>query len=415
VRRNIIAEELVMHDAFGNAVQCSSTAAVRAYDRAVDCYLHAFPGVVDATGEALAHDPGFALAHVLRGLFHAMYGRGEEARQCLSRARDCLAGASDRERSHVALIGAIIEARTRDALAAVETHATRYPTDIVAIAPALGAYGLFAFSGRADHDNARLAFVERIAPYFPGSFPWLLAHRGWCRIECGAVDEGMAMVLEAIAERPANGHNAHMVMHGYYEKGDPASAQTFLAGWMPSYPDDALMWGHLQWHWALTELALGHDDLALERLVGPMLDYLPRGTPFMGLADVVALLWRLGLRDRHTSAWNSARQHAQPFLAKGSNPFGELHLAMLAAAYRERGQLEQCDRRLESLERAGHEGAAVVRHWAAALKSLIDGDTPTALEEFDACRAELPRIGGSRAQRAIVEETSRALRVPVPG
>jgi hypothetical protein len=49
------------------------------------------------------------------------------------------------------------------------------------------------------------------------------------------------------------------------------------------------------------------------------------------------------------------------------------------------------------------------------LKSLIDGNTPKALQEFDACRAELPRIGGSRAQRAIVEETLGALRVPVPG
>jgi len=404
-----------MHDAFGNTVHCSSMAAMRAYDRAVDRHLHAFPGVLEATEEALTHDPGFALAHVLRGLFHAMYGRGDEARQSLSRARDCVDVASNRERDHVALLGAIIEARTRDALSAVETHANRYPTDILAIAPAVGAYGLFAFSGRADHDSARLAFVERIAPHFPSGFPWLLAHRGWCRIECGAVDEGLAMVLEAMAERPANGHNAHMVMHGYYEKGDPASAQTFLADWMPSYPERALMWGHLQWHWALAELALGRDDLALTRLLGPILDYLPRGTPFMGLADIVSLLWRLGLRGTRSAAWSAAREHARIFFSKGSNPFGELHLAMLAAAYHERGELEACERRLESLARSGHDGAAVVRHWVVGLKALIDGDTPKASKEFDACRAELPRIGGSHAQRGIVEETCGALRVPVPG
>ena len=403
-----------MYDAFGNTVHCSSAAALRAYDRAVDRYLHAFPGVLEATEEALAHDPGFALAHVLRGLFHSMYARGDDARQCLSRANECLDGVSDGERSHTALIGAIIEGRTRDAMSAVEVHADRFPTDIVSIAPALGAYGLFAFSGRVDHDTARLAFVERIAPHYPARFAWLLAHRGWCRIECGAVDEGLAMVLDAIAERPANGHNAHMVMHGYYEKGDPASAQAFLSNWMPSYPDDALMWGHLQWHWALAELALGRSDLAVERLLGPMLDYLPHGTPFMGLADVVALLWRLGLRGIRTPAWGAAREHARPFLSKGSNPFGELHLAMLAAAYRERGELEACERRLESLSKSGHEGAAVVRDWAAALSALMNGNTSEALKHFDACRAELPRVGGSRAQRSIVEETSGALRLPTP-
>ena len=83
-----------MHDAFGNTVHCSSTAAVQAYDHAVDRYLHAFPGVLEATAEALTHDSEFALAHVLRGLFHATYGRGDEARRCLSRARDCIEGAT---------------------------------------------------------------------------------------------------------------------------------------------------------------------------------------------------------------------------------------------------------------------------------------------------------------------------------
>jgi hypothetical protein len=284
---------------------------------------------------------------------------------------------------------------------------------VVAIAPALGAYGLFAFSGRADHDAARLAFVERLAPHFPGGFPWLLAHRGWCRIECGALDEGLAMVLEAIAARPANGHNAHMVMHGYYEKGDPVAAQAFLASWLPSYPDQALLWGHLQWHWALTELAMGRDDLALQRLLGPILDYLPRGTPFMGLPDTVSLLWLLGRRGTRISAWSAAREHARRFFPKGSNVFGELHLAMLAAAYRERGELEDCGRRLESLARTGHRGAEVVRRWTAALQALIDGDTSEALKQFDACRAELPGIGGSNAQRSIVEGTRAALRIPV--
>jgi hypothetical protein len=402
-----------MQDAFGNVVLCSSTAAVQAYDRAVDSYLHALPGVFEATEEALAHDPGFALAHVLRGLACGMYGRGDEARTCLSHARASIEVASDRERDHVALVGAIIEGRIGDALSAVELHANRYPTDVVTIAPAVGAYGLFAFSGRADHDAARLAFVERLAPHFPDDFPWLLAHRGWCRVECGAVDEGLGMVLEAIAARPANGHNAHMVMHAYYEKGDPVAAQAFLASWLPSYPNQALMWGHLQWHWALTELAMGRDDLALQRLLGPILDYLPRGTPFMGLADTVSLLWRLGLRGSRTSAWSAAREHARRFFPQGSNAFGELHLAMLAAAYRKRGELEDCERRVESLARTGHRGAEVVRRWTAALMALIDGDTSKAMQQFDTCRAELPRVGGSNAQRSVVQETRAALRMPV--
>jgi hypothetical protein len=158
---------------------------------------------------------------------------------------------------------------------------------------------------------------------------------------------------------------------------------------------------------------MGRDDLALQRLLGPILDYLPRGTPFMGLADTVSLLWRLGLRGTCTSAWSAAREHARRFFPKGSNAFGELHLVMLAAAHRERGELEDCERRLDSLVRNGHRGAEVVRRWAVALRALIEDDTSTALKQFDACRAELPSVGGSHAQRGVMEETRAALRIPV--
>ena len=113
-----------MHDAFGNTVLCSSAAAVHAYDRAADSYLHALPGVFEATEEALTHDSGFALAHVLRGLAYGMYGRGDEARRCLSRAREGIGNASDRERDHVDLVGAIIEGRVHDALSAVNSTRT---------------------------------------------------------------------------------------------------------------------------------------------------------------------------------------------------------------------------------------------------------------------------------------------------
>lgn len=402
-----------MQDAFGNPVGSSSMAAVRAYDRAVDAYLHAFPGVLEATEEALAHDPGLAAAHALRGLFFGMYSRGTDARASLACARECSTHASDRERAHVELVGAIIEGRGREALALVEQHTDRYPTDIVAVAPALGAYGLFAFSGRRDHDAARLAFVERLAPFYSEEFPWLLAHRGWCRIECGAVGEGLPMVLESIKRRPANGHNAHMVLHGYYENGDHEAAQAFIAGWLPSYPEEALLWGHLQWHWAIAELALGQEDLALARLLGPILHHLPRGAPYMGLPDTVSLLWRLGLRGiHHTTAWGTAREHTHRYFPNGTNTFGEVHLAMLAVAYRDRAGLEACESRLQAIARTGHAGAAAAVRWAAGLKALLDGNAAKAADELDACCAELPRLGGSHAQRSIVEETRAAPHLP---
>jgi hypothetical protein len=43
----------------------------------------------------------------------------------------------------------------------------------------------------------------------------------------------------------------------------------------------------------------------------------------------------------------------------------------------------------------------------------MDGDTSKALQQFDACREALPRVGGSHAQRSVVEDTRAALCMPV--
>ena len=222
------------------------------------------------------------------------------------------------------------------------------------------------------------------------------------------------MVLEAIAARPANGHNAHMVMHAYYEKGDPVAAQAFLSSWLPSYPEQALMWGHLQWHWALTELAMGRDDLALQRLLGPILDYLPRGTPFHGTKrtpclsalatwDCAELAPQNGvpLVNTRAASFQKDRTHSgnyiSPCLLPPTASAENLRTASVALS-------RWCAQ------------AIGARKWLGVgqlhFKALIDGDTSKALKQFDACRGELPRVGGSNAQRSIVEETWAALRIP---
>jgi hypothetical protein len=63
------------------------------------------------------------------------------------------------------------------------------------------------------------------------------------------------------------------------------------------------MWGHLHWHAALAELDLDRQDAALRRCVGPIMSYLTRGSPFMGLADATTVLWRLALRGERELPW----------------------------------------------------------------------------------------------------------------
>ena len=400
-----------MQDAFGNSVSCTSSSAICAYDQAVDAHLHAWPGARSACDEAIQADPDFALPYALNALGLAAYGRVLEARGTLAQALEKNATTA-REQSFLALIQAILDGNTAQALAAVREHAGRYPNDALAASTALGAYGLFAFSGRADHDVARRDFLEALVPHYPQDFPWLLSNRGWARIECGDADEGLAMTLAAIAKRPNNAHSAHHVMHGYFELRREREALAFVDGWLTSYPENGLMWGHLHWHGALAELALGLDDAAVRRLLGPIIGYLPRGTPFMGLADVASLLWRMGLQHMRPLPWGEAHRHAGEHFTRGSNPFGELHLVMLAAVRRDRPALDAAAQRLQAAIERGHQGAIPVHCWAKAMQALLDSDQTAAKAHMDACARVVVQIGGSHAQRSIVDATLDTLAIP---
>lgn len=401
-----------MDDQFGNTVTVASAHALQCYERAVNAHLYAWPGAAPALVEALAEAPAFALAHALRALLALTYGRIDEARAACAAAEASAAGTSAREQAHVALVAAIVGGRPQVALALVQQQALRFPTDVLSAATAVGAYGLFAFSGRRDHDAARRDFVESLAPHLPAQLPWLLMHRAWVRIECGDTDDGLEMAQRAIAMQPQSGHAAHVLMHGLYEAQQPQQALDFLRSWLPGYADDALMWGHLQWHGALAELALGDDAAATQRLLGPVMTYLPKGAPYMGLPDTASLLWRLSLRDASALPGQTAQAHAQRHFAQGSNVFGELHLALLAASARDDAALVAGLARLDQSAARRHEGAPVVTAFIHALMAMRQGDADAAQRHWQQCLPELPRIGGSHAQRAVVELTHQAGRLP---
>ena len=394
-----------MNDKFGNRLSCASVDAMRAYEQAVDLHLHALLGVEEALAAALAAQPDFGLAHGLHALVLAPREMAR-ARTSLARARETQLTA--RERSFVELVSLVLEGRTIDAMHGVLAHCEAHPTDALAASMAVGAYGVIAFSGRADHDSARLQFLERLAPHYPEDFAWLLSNRGWARVESGQIEEGLEMTLRASRLRRDNGHNAHHVMHGYFEAGRPEDALAFLEAWIPDYPRQALMWGHLQWHAALVELELDREDAVARRLMGPILSYLPGGLPFMGLADMASLLWRMRLRGMTGLPWGAAHAHAARHFAQGSNAFGELHLAMLAAERSDRAALDASVLRLRALGERGYESARPATEWVRALRAALDNDSSAARSHIEAAQAEMVRVGGSHAQRGIVDHTRAA-------
>jgi hypothetical protein len=401
-----------MQDSLGNTITTASSEAARRLDEAIDLHSRAWPGALEAAQEATRHDPQLALAHALQGLIHATWGRRDAAVAAGLRAMELAGRTSARERSVIELLHHVVQGRTHAALAALLVHLRHHPADLLALVPGMGAYGLFAFSGRADHNEVRLALLDELAPHYPRDHPWLLAYRGWARIETGAVDEGLSMALTAIALRPENAHNAHIVAHGFHEGRCPSEYLGFLERWAEGYPDDALMWGHLQWHAALAELDLERQDAAVRRCAGSIMSYLARGSPFMGLADASAILWRLALRGERALPWARLGEHVARHFPNGTNPFGELHVCMMAAAAGDAAALRASRDRLERMAGDGHLGARAALDWSLGLDALIAGDGSAADLHFAACEANAIRLGGSNAQRSIIAATRQARFVP---
>ncbi len=401
-----------MHDAFGNPLSCRSTDAVQAYRHGVDCQLHAWPDPLPPLQQAVSLDPDFALAHAAMALVLMARGRPAEARDALANARDSLQALNAREQSHVGLVSLIADGKPLQALDAVLEHSRHWPTDALAMSTALGAFGLFAFSGRIDHDSARLDFVRALAPHYPDDNAWMLTQRSWAHTEAGQPDLGLELIQRSLVLRSANGNAAHVMVHARFERGETHAALAFLDGWSPSYPDDAMLFGHLHWHAALCEIDLGRADAAERRLIMFIEPHLRHALPLVGLTDMASLLWRLGAQGRHRVPWQAAEAFAATRFASGGNPFAEMHLAMLAAARRDIDGLAQCATRLQRSAEAGSGAAPVALRWVAGLRALVAGDSEEATLQLQACRLEAARLGGSHAQRTVIDRTLGALRLP---
>lgn len=412
-----------MHDHLGNPLTCRSPDAVSAYDKAVDCQLHAWPDPLVELQGAVAHDPDFALAHAAMALVLMARGRPAEGRAAVAAACRNVAALDAREQSHIALVSLLAEGNPQQALAAVTDHARHWPTDALALSTALGAFGLLAFSGRKDHDLARLAFVRSLAPHYPDDNAWMLTQLSWAHTEAGLPDAGFELIQRSLALRSANGNAAHVMMHAHFERDETADALRFIDGWLPGCPVDAMLFGHLHWHAALCEIDLDHAEAAERRLLGFIEPHLRHALPLVGMTDMASLLWRLGLQGRHlvpcaapwAGPWASAAAYAALKFPNGGNAFAEMHLAMLAAAQRDAPALAQCAARLQRSADAGHAAAPVALHWVAGLGALLVGERGQAQERLQACLDQAVRVGGSHAQRTVVDRTLAALELPHAG
>jgi tetratricopeptide (TPR) repeat protein len=401
-----LQEEKMNRDRYDLPLTTASDRAAAHYLDGVDRMLSAWHGAGEAFDQAIAEDPGFALAHIARARVHQLNMEGAEARALTAQARELAANATMREIRHIEITAAVIEGKARLAVGDAEAHLDEYPRDALILSLLLGAFGLYAFSGRPDHDTAKLAICERHASHY-GEDWWFLSYLGWSHTEAGNLSTGRTLTERAMSLRSANANAAHSLSHAMFEQGDMEAGRTFLAQWLPAHDRLSFLHGHLWWHVALMALDAGDFDGALaiyEQQIKPA------GRPFPPLniyTDGASLLWRLSLAGKAglEPHWRDVAAYGDKHFPQAGAHFADVHYALVAAAMGS----EALDTRLAQLE--AREASGKLAPGSSAIdicrgvRAFAAGDNDHAIHLLEPVMSEVVRFGGSHAQRELWEDT----------
>ncbi|WP_245173181.1 FAD/NAD(P)-binding protein [Streptomyces aureus] len=388
-------------DAHGLPLSTHAEAAA-AHRTGLERVLKVRAGAEDAFARAVALDPGFALGHAALALLGHECGADVDVPRALADARRCARERADeRERSFVEVVTRRVRGEGSDGGAgALLGHLAAYPADALALAAAVPT---IAFSGVGGLDPAcALDLVERAAPAYGGHwFPDSLL--AFLRQDQGRHDEAAELAGRALAAEPASGHAAHALAHVHYESGDHARGRDWLDAWVSGHGRGAVHRAHFSWHVALHELALDDPAAVRRRWFAQLAP--GRVSGVRALVDSGSLLWRARLSDSWRGPVPAADvldSVAREIVERPATAFTALHAAVALTAA---GDLAALRRLRDHAAGADPVQREVVVPLCEALAALLEERFQDAARGLDALLPVLGRVGGSAAQREVVEET----------
>lgn len=382
-------------DLYGYSLTTSPDAAA-AYARGVRDLLCLRTGAAQSMAVAVTLDPTFALGHSALALLGHEMCVSVDIPARLRDARLHAGRSTERERSHVHAVDAHVTGDSRPLVA----HLAAYPCDALLLSTAVPT---IAFAGVTEVPEEAWNIVERAIPAY-GDDWWFGGLLAFVRQEQRRFDEAMELSCRSLAQEPAAGHSAHARAHAHYETGDHEAGLAWMDLWVTGDGASVDSTSHFSWHAALHELSLG-DLAAVRRRYDAQLRP-ERGLGCRALVDTGSLLFRWALTPGAEDvppldlvaaiAGRGTLEHpATPFLA--------MHAAVTLLAIGDATGLERLH--TWSLRHENPTQREVVAPLAAALGRLHAGAASAAADELGGLAAATLRLGGSDAQREIIEET----------
>lgn len=385
-------------DRYGNPLTTSSPEARDRYEEGLDRFLAAAPDPLTPIEAAIAADPGFAMAHLLHARQSQMLGRMEDVAASLAKARALAPHATAQEQAGVATLGLLLEGKPAEARAAIYEHVGTYPRDALIAQPCIGVFGLIGFSGEPGREAEQLAFTTALAPHY-GDDWWFLSGHAFAEMEAGRLAQAERTIDAALAGNPRSANTAHYRSHLYYEAGEAEAGLAYIGDWMAGYAKTGLLHCHISWHIALWELAAGNEarmwavidaDITPGKAGGPAINI---------VTDMAAILYRAALAGVEVppERWREVSEFAAERFPNPGMAFADVHAALAHAMAGDGAALSRL------ITDAKGPAADAVATLAAAFGAIAKGEWAEATARLAAAMRDHERIGGSRAQRDLIE------------
>lgn len=353
-------------------------------------------GVTEGLRRVIAADPGFAPARAQAALVATMDGLPFAAATELAAARSGRAG-TERERSFVAAVDATVSGGLWPSAPRWRAHHDRHPGDLLGLAMAVfvTSYGCGTDARERidEHLTAAAGAVGDDEPILLG----LAAMQAQERSDLDACHRLAARALEL---DPAGYVGGHPMAHVHFESGAHADGARWLDPWLSSTDRAAGFHAHLLWHSALHHLALGDAEATLTRLAAC-------SAADSRLIDGASLLWRCQLDGLVPRAVDPARpplaRAGARYLGQVPFAFAGLHAALALATS---GDADSLRRLASSAAGSPAPGVAdVVPALAEGLADFLEGEPARAARRLLGIEPWFARIGGSHAQREVLDDT----------
>ncbi|HSS66864.1 MAG TPA: tetratricopeptide repeat protein [Gammaproteobacteria bacterium] len=393
-------------DARGLAITAASAEAVRHYDGVMDAYLHFAKDTGAHLKQALGADPDFALAHCTKGYFFQLFcNRALEAkaRQSLETAR-ALAKTSaltPREELHLHALACWVAGDLGGAAACWDGILFAHPRDILALKLATYTHFYLGDSAQIRDSVARVRYAW--AEDVPG-YPAVLGMHAFGLEETGDYTAAEREGRRAVQMDPEDLWAVHAVAHVL----EMQDRRREGAAWLEGSADH---WGrgnnfvyHLWWHLALFYLELEDFDRVLA-LYDQRVRVDTASDEYLDICNAASLLWRLEERGIHVGGrWTELGEKSAARVGDQLMVFPDAHFVLSLAGA---GKTEALAEMLRSMrDCAGRPGvtesliaAEVGVSLCEALAAWYESLYALVVDRLMPVRYQIPRIGGSHAQR----------------